>query len=72
MLLQGQRRRTGVACDGYNAEVVVKRERLTSTEHYQDEIRRDMQQALERLKTQLQIWRKNSEKRSKFVIFGHY
>lgn len=31
-------RRTGVACNGSNAAVVVKRDRLTSTEHYQNEI----------------------------------
>jgi hypothetical protein len=36
--LQGDKRRTGVACNGSNAEVIVERERLTSTEHYQGEI----------------------------------
>jgi hypothetical protein len=38
VLLQGDRRRTAAACNGPNAEVVVKRERLTGIEHYQDEI----------------------------------
>jgi hypothetical protein len=35
MLLQGERRRTGVTCNGPNIALVVKREILTGSEHYE-------------------------------------
>lgn len=38
MSVRGDGRRTGVACNGLNVEVVVQREMLTSIEHNQDEI----------------------------------